>query len=90
MIVILTEYFFESLVLLSHVLCVPYEVLYITSKNSRHYEVEPLNEERMKTFKTYFKQDIMLYDFFNQSLHRKVAEFGHDVSRFCISFQNIL
>ena len=78
--VILTEYFFESLVLLAHVLCVPYEVLYITSKNSRKYEVEPLSPSQQKNFETYFKQDLMLYDFFNQSLHRKVEEFGHDVS----------
>ena len=78
--VILTEYFFESLVLLAHVLCVPYEVLYITSKNTRKYEVEPLSDSRMEIFETFFKQDLMLYDYFNQSLHRKVAEFGHEVT----------
>ena len=30
----------------------------------------------------------MLYDFFNQSLHRKVEEFGHDVSIFNIKNKN--
>ena len=88
--VILTEYFFESLVLLAHVLCVPYEVLYITSKNSRKYEVEPLSPSQQKNFETYFKQDLMLYDFFNQSLHRKVEEFGHDVSIFNKEIKNFI
>ena len=75
----MTEYFFESLVLLSQVLCVPYEVLYVESRNSRHYEVDPLSDRQMKHFNTYFKQDIMLYDFFNKSLHRKIEAFGHEV-----------
>lgn len=73
------EYFFESIVLLSHVLCVPYEVLYIESKNSRAYDVEPLTAQQMKNFKKYFKQDYMMYDYFNKTLHRKVEEFGRKV-----------
>ena len=78
---ILTEYFFECLVLLAHLFCIPYEVLYITSKNSRQYEVPPLSQQRMDTLKQFFKQDFMMYDFFNQSLHRKIDAFGHKVSK---------
>ena len=68
--------------LLAHVLCVDYDVLYITSKNSRKYEVEPLNAHRMEIFKTYFKQDYMLYQYFNESLHAKAEAFGQEVSIF--------
>ena len=77
--VILTEYFFESLVLLAKILCVPYEVLYVESRNSREYEVQPLTGNQQTNFERFFKQDIMLYDFFNQSLHRKIDEFGKEV-----------
>jgi len=78
--VILTEYFWEGIVLLAPILCAPYHVFYVESKNSRDYEVEPLSTKQMEIFKQFFKQDYMLYDYFNKTLHRKVEEFGHDVS----------
>ena len=66
--VILTEYFLESLVLLADILCIPYEVLYTPRRNSRDYEQDELTHTQMSTFKSFFKQDIMLYDFFNKTL----------------------
>ena len=77
---ILTEYFWEGIVLLASLLCAPYEVFYVESKNSRDYEVEPLSEKQISTFKKFFKQDYMLYDYFNKTLHKKVKIFGHQVS----------
>ena len=81
MLVIVTEYFFESIVLLSHVLCAPYSVLYVESKNSRKYEAPPLTNKQTANFEHFFKQDILLYDYFNKTLHQKVEAFGHKVTQ---------
>ena len=66
--VILTEYFLESLVLLADLLCIPYEVLYTPRRNSRDYETEDLTPAQTKTFEKFFKQDIIMYDYFNKTL----------------------
>ena len=65
---------------------VPYEVLYVEMLNTRKYEVEPLSDRQEKHFREYFKQDILLYDFFNQSLHRKIENFGTQVPKQKILF----
>ena len=69
--IILTEYFAESMVLLADLMCIPYEVLWTKRRNSRDYFQEPLNDGQLKIFKTFFKQDYMIYDYFNQTLHGK-------------------
>ena len=43
--IILTEYFLESMVLLADILCVPYQVLYVKSRNHGKYEAEPLTQK---------------------------------------------
>ena len=70
--IILTEYFAESMVLLADLMCIPYEVLWTKRRNSKDYFQEPLNEAQMEIFKTFFKQDYMIYDYFNQTLHGKL------------------
>ena len=70
--IILTEYFAESMVLLADLMCIPYEVLWTKRRNSKDYFQEPLNEAQMGIFKTFFKQDFMIYDYFNQTLHGKL------------------
>ena len=67
--VILTEYFLECMVLLADIMCISYEVLWTERKKEFGYYKEPLNERQMEIFKTFFKQDYMLYDHFNQTLH---------------------
>ena len=69
--VILTEYFLESMVLLADIMCIPYEVLWAERKKELDYYKEPLNERQMEIFKTFFKQDYMVYDHFNKTLHGK-------------------
>ena len=76
---ILTEYFFESLVLLAQILCCSYKVLFVEASNSRNYVVPPLSESQEENFKNLNKQDYQMYEYFNRTLHRKVAEFGHQV-----------
>ena len=73
--VILTEYFLESMVLLADIMCIPYEVLWAERKKELEYYKEPLNERQMEIFKTFFKQDYMVYNHFNQTLHGKLTMF---------------
>ena len=74
----LTEYYYESLVLLAKLFCLPYEVLYEPQLNKREYEIEPLTPNQKKNFENYFKADIMLYDYFNKSLHYKIEDYGRE------------
>ena len=71
----------ESIVLLKHRLCVPYELLYIKARNKGKYEREPLNEKQKSNFAEFFKQDLEMYRFFNETLHRKIDAFGRDRMR---------
>lgn len=76
--IILTEYYLESLVLLADILCVPYKVLFVKSRNHGSYDIEPLTDKQLKNFDTFFKQDRMLYKYFNDTLHAKIDVFGRD------------
>ena len=62
--------------MLAKLFCLPYEVLYEPQLNKREYEIEPLTPTQKKNFETYFKADIMLYDYFNKSLHHKIEDYG--------------
>ncbi|CAG5112934.1 Oidioi.mRNA.OKI2018_I69.chr2.g7097.t1.cds [Oikopleura dioica] len=76
--VLITEHFWEGIVLMKHMLCAEYEHLYQESTNVRKYEIEPLNAERQATFEEFHKTDTLMYDYFNASLHRKIEAFGHE------------
>ena len=56
--IIITEYYLESMVLLKHILCVPYEVLYVKTRNKGSYVVEPLSEIQKTNFNMFFKERI--------------------------------
>ncbi|CAG5103908.1 Oidioi.mRNA.OKI2018_I69.chr1.g994.t2.cds [Oikopleura dioica] len=74
--VIITEHFWESIVLLAHLMCVEYSTLYREYANKKDYEVPPLTPKQMSNFEKYNKVDIELYNFFNASLHEKIDAFG--------------
>ena len=48
--IILTEYFAESMVLLADLMCISYEVLWTKRRNSKDYYQEPLNEKQSEIF----------------------------------------
>ena len=77
--ILITEHFWEGIVLMKHMLCAEYEHLYQESTNVREYEIEPLNAERQATFEEFHKTDTLMYNYFNASLHRKIEAFGHEV-----------
>ena len=73
--VLITEYFWEGIVLLRHLLCAEYEHLYLENKNQRQYKKEFLNSNRQAVFEDFHKADILMYNYFNASLHRKIEAF---------------
>ena len=77
--VMLLEYFSESLVLLKHLVCVPYQALYSTHKNTRFYKKPSLTNQQQEIFNKFFKQDRMIYTYFEKSLQLKIKQFGQEV-----------
>lgn len=76
----LKEYFFESLVLLSRILCIDYRIMYVRfrmeSKIDYAADTDLITDVQMNTFKKYFNQDYAIYDHFNRTFWRKVSIFG--------------
>ena len=77
----LKEYFFESIVLLSRILCIDYKVLYVhfrmeSSKAEYLSFVPEITQHQMYNFKKYFRQDYKIYYHFNKTFWSKVEDFG--------------
>ena len=83
----IAEHYFESLVLLREILCVPWVVLFAKSRMvSAAYEKKEFTTKQRSTLHTYFHQDYQLYTYFNQSLWKRIEEYGlermeHDVQQ---------
>ena len=78
--VLIKEYFYESLVLLANELCVDYRLMFITFRTQAGSDYVAgqgeLSKAEMDTFEKYFHQDIQIYHFFNQTFWKKVETFG--------------
>ena len=74
--VIVTEYYDESMVLLAKLLCVPYEVLWQKTLNPRHYEKPILRPDLTDKFNAHFAVDLAIYDHFKHVLMQKITDFG--------------
>lgn len=75
--VMLSDYYYESLVLLGQELCVQPHVLYVEPRmESKSYEKVPLSNTQMKTFRKYFAQDYYIYEHFKKIFDKKVKAFG--------------
>lgn len=58
---------------------IPLEYMWVTyHKIAEEYPKPKLNEKQRETFKKFFKTDILLYERFNNTLHEKIAAFGHE------------
>ena len=85
--VAIAEYYFESLVLIREILCVPWAVLFAKSRMvSAGYEKQPFTTKQKSTLDSYFKQDFAIYSKFNSSLWKRIDKYGrermeHDVSQ---------
>ncbi|CAG5103210.1 Oidioi.mRNA.OKI2018_I69.chr1.g667.t1.cds [Oikopleura dioica] len=83
--VMVQEYFFESLVLLAEELCTSFKTLYASTdrmvsmprlkeKNSN----AKFTDQQMKTFRKDNIQDYAIYEFFNKTLWEKIDRYGHE------------
>ena len=75
--VAITEYYFESLVLLREMLCIPWHALYARSRMvSKTYDKIQFTPTQRKTLQDYFAQDTVIYSHFNQTLWRRIDKYG--------------
>ncbi|KAJ8038102.1 Galactose-3-O-sulfotransferase 3 [Holothuria leucospilota] len=74
--VMIAEYFEESLVLLKRELCWYFEDIVYTVKNNRSRSKPPLSRNLLKEIKTFNKADFMLYEHFNETFWNKIAQVG--------------
>ena len=75
--VVITEYYFESLVLLREKLCIPWHALYARSRMvSKKYEKMPFTAAQRATLEQFFQQDFAIYDHFNETLWARIKEYG--------------
>jgi len=74
--VIVTEYYYESMVLLAQLLCAPYEVLWMKIRNPRAYAKPLVRPENIDKFNKHFAVDIAVYEHFKRVLIQKIDIFG--------------
>ncbi|PFX24941.1 Galactosylceramide sulfotransferase [Stylophora pistillata] len=83
-IVMLMDYFDESLVLLKRRFCWQFEdILYfkLNERGKQHVRNNALSKKVRKQIKTWNAGDVLLYDYFNQTLWRKIREEGPEFYR---------
>ena len=90
--VILVEYYFESLVLLAQLMCVPYEVIWQEKLRPMSYEKPSIDEKVIESFQNHFKLDYAIYEHFKAILFQKIENFGparmaHEIRRMETLFQ---
>ena len=77
LLVMIMEYFHESLVLLKRLMCWSFKDIIYHTENIGNYSKETQsNPENVKFYKHWSKLDYMLYDHFNQSFWKKVNSLG--------------
>ncbi|XP_039250565.2 galactose-3-O-sulfotransferase 3-like [Styela clava] len=76
--VMLTDYYLESLLLLKEVLCMEWEELIGRYRNKGRYEPHVYTKEEERIVRYLNKQDILLYDYFNNTFWTKVEKYGFE------------
>jgi galactosylceramide sulfotransferase len=85
--VAISEYYYESLVLLLEVLCLPWHALFAKARMiSKDYSKIPFTNRQIENLQKFNAQDIAIYTHFNHSFWDKVNAYGkvrmaHDVKK---------
>ena len=83
--ILITEYFDESLLILKKELCWDFHDIVYLPKNSRESRRNLTDELRQK-IRLFNYADVLLYDYFNKTLWKKITEYGpnfeHDLQYF--------
>ncbi|KAI3389985.1 hypothetical protein SNEBB_000970 [Seison nebaliae] len=74
--ILIADYFDESLVLLKEILCVDYEELAYTKKLSQHSHRMVCNDGCAEVVQKWNKEDVYAYRIFNETFWRKIEQFG--------------
>ncbi|KAJ8038109.1 Galactosylceramide sulfotransferase [Holothuria leucospilota] len=75
--VLISDYFEESLVLLKQELCWSFEDLAFTVQNNRSRQKPPISPSLLEKMRKFNKADFLLYEHFNRTLWDKIAKQGH-------------
>ena len=86
--VLITEYFDESLILLKKLLCWTYEDIVYLSQNQRHVR-RRIREGTKHNIRKWNHADVILYQHFNKTLWRKIDEYGPSFQTDLATFRKI-
>ncbi|XP_072171872.1 galactose-3-O-sulfotransferase 3-like [Diadema setosum] len=87
--VLVTEHLDESLILLKRLLNIDFsDIMYI--KTNVRVHTSDLSEEQRRRIREWNSADVLLYDHYNKTLWRKVAEYGPSFQRDLAFFRDLL
>lgn len=87
--VLITEYFDESLILLRKLLCWTFDDIVYVKMREQPKPLQASGNERQQ-ISVLNKADIILYDYFNRTLWRKIKEYGPSFERDLRQFRRVL
>lgn len=76
--VMISNYFFESLVLLKRNLCMDWTDLYVPPTKVKHYERAEFTDSDQTIFNQFYKQDVAIFNHFNKTFWQEVENYGHE------------
>ncbi|XP_030856214.1 galactosylceramide sulfotransferase-like [Strongylocentrotus purpuratus] len=89
--VLLTDYIDESLVLLKRLLCWEFEDLLYVKMNQRPSDLSAvMSEDQREKIREWNKADMILYDHYNRTLLRKIADIGPNFYKDLDAFREML
>lgn len=74
--VLISDYYFESLVLLKNELCMDWSDMYVPPTKIKDYNHLVLSETQVTQFEQFFKQDVRLFREFNTTFWARVETYG--------------
>ena len=83
---LISEYFDESLVLLKQMMCWSFDDIVYISKNQRLNRVD-LDDNTRRKIREWSRADTILYERFNKTLWRKIRAYGPDFERDLATFR---
>ncbi|XP_033113755.1 galactose-3-O-sulfotransferase 2-like [Anneissia japonica] len=79
--ILIGDYLDESLLILRKMFCWSFEDIMYASQNRRKTKKESIGDDLQRKIRQWNGVDAMLYDHFNKTLWRKIAEYGNDFER---------
>ena len=78
--IMIADYFEESLIMLKHVLCLDLvDIAYLTFNARSDDSVQSVSDSLAKKIRKWNWADVLLFDHFNRTFHEKLAKFDRDV-----------